>query len=94
MRRWLVDYLVAEVGCAREDVETEVALSDLGVGSRDVVVLSGELSELLGRPVSPLDFWQHPSINELVAFLADTDPALAGESECDAGRVPDSLPDV
>ena len=45
------------------------SLNDLGVGSRDAVVLSGELSELLGRPVSPVDFWQYPTINALVEFL-------------------------
>ena len=35
------------------------------MGSRDAVVLSGELSELLRRPVSPVDFWQNPTINAL-----------------------------
>ena len=60
LRRWLIDYLVTEIGCDRDDVDVEVALNDLGVGSRDAVSLSGDLSELLGRPVSPLELWQHP----------------------------------
>ncbi len=40
-------------------------MHDLGVGSRDAVVLTGELSELLGRTVSPVDFWQYPTVNAL-----------------------------
>jgi acyl transferase domain-containing protein/acyl carrier protein len=69
LRRWLIDYLVAEIGCERDDVDFDAAFNDLGVGSRDAVVLSGELATEVGRPVSPLDFWQHPTINELVKFL-------------------------
>ena len=43
--------------------------NDLAVGSSDAVVLTGELSELLGRPVSPVEFWQYPTINALARFL-------------------------
>lgn len=78
LQRWLIDYLVTEIGCAREDVGLDVAFNDLGVGSRDAVVLSGELATLVGRAVSPLDFWQHHTINELVQYL------MAPESEAEA----------
>lgn len=76
LRQWLVDYLILNIGCDPGEVNPDASMSDLGVGSRDSVVLSGELSELLGRVVSPIEFWQHPSINELVAYLTapDTDP--------------------
>lgn len=73
LERWLIDYLVTEIGCDRDDVGADVPFNDLGVGSRDAVVLSGELATLVGRPVSPLDFWQHPTINELVRFLTTPD---------------------
>lgn len=45
LRHWL-DYLVTNIGCNPDDVDPEMSLNDLGVGSRDAVVLSGELSEL------------------------------------------------
>ena len=48
LRHWLVDYLVTTIGCNPDEVDLDLPLSDLGVGSRDAVVLSGELSELLG----------------------------------------------
>ncbi len=82
LRRWLVDYLITTIGCSPDDIESDVPMSDLGVGSTDAVVLSGELSELLGRPVSPVEFWQYPTIDALARFLT------APESELGAQRVP------
>ncbi|CDO87828.1 sulfolipid-1 biosynthesis phthioceranic/hydroxyphthioceranic acid synthase [Mycobacterium triplex] len=84
LQRWLIDYLVTEIGCDREDVGLDVAFNDLGVGSRDAVVLSGELATLVGRAVSPLDFWQHPTINELVQFL--TTPESESEAQADSAE--------
>ncbi|MGH3524606.1 MAG: acyl carrier protein, partial [Mycobacterium sp.] len=55
LRHWLADYLVTNIGCSPDDIDFEAPMNDLGVGSRDAVVLSGELSELLGRPVSPVE---------------------------------------
>ena len=81
LRHWLVDYLVTTIGCSPEAVDLDLSLNELGVGSRDAVVLSGELSELLGRPVSPVEFWQHPTVNALAAFLT----APVAERPC-AGR--------
>ena len=55
-------------------------MHDLGVGSRDAVVLTGELSELLGRPVSPVEFWQYPTINALARFLTGGEVEPAAEA--------------
>ena len=72
------------IGCNPDEVDLDLSLSDLGVGSRDAVVLSGELSELLGRPVSPVEFWQHPTVNALAAYLVA--PESEGEQKAVAGR--------
>lgn len=56
IRRWLVDYLVDIIGIDPDDVDCDAPLSDLAVGSADAVVLAGELGELLGRAVSPVEF--------------------------------------
>jgi phthiocerol/phenolphthiocerol synthesis type-I polyketide synthase D len=79
LRRWLVDYLVTNVGCSPDDIDFDASMHDLGVGSSDVVVLSGELSELLDRPVSPVEFWQQPTINALARFLSGSEPEAAAE---------------
>ncbi len=80
LRHWLVDYLVTTVGCSPDDIDFEASLTDLGVVSRDALVLSGELSELLDRPVSPVEFWQHPTINDLARFLTGSEPDSNSET--------------
>ena len=74
LRNWLVDYLVTTIGCNPDEVDPDLSFNDLSVGSRDAVVLSGELSELIGWPVSPVEFWQHPTINALAHFLSAPEP--------------------
>ncbi|MDA2893507.1 acyltransferase domain-containing protein [Mycolicibacterium sp. BiH015] len=69
IRHWLVDYLVTNIGCSPDEIDLDAPLNDLAVGSSDAVVLTGELSELLGRTVSPVEFWQYPTINTLAKFL-------------------------
>ncbi len=69
LRNWLVDYLVTNIGCSPDEIDFDAPLNDLAVGSSDAVVLTGELSELLGRTVSPVEFWQYPTINALAQFL-------------------------
>jgi acyl transferase domain-containing protein/acyl carrier protein len=88
LRRWLVDYLVMTFGCSPETVDPDLSLNELGVGSRDAVVLSGELSELLGRPVSPVEFWQHPTVNALAAFLTAPEQNGHAPDAATAGREP------
>src|SRR6478735_5459736 len=79
LRQWLADYLVTNIGCSPDDIDFDASMNDLGVGSRDAVVLSGELSELLGRTVSPVEFWQHPTINALARFLSGAEPDADAE---------------
>jgi phthiocerol/phenolphthiocerol synthesis type-I polyketide synthase B len=87
LRHWLADYLVTNVGCSPYDIDFDASMSDLGLGSRDAVVLSGELSELLGRKVSPVEFWQHPSIADLARFLSDSESVTEGVVEPDRGHM-------
>ncbi len=79
LRHWLVDYFVTNVGCSPDQIHLDAPLNEMGMGSRDAVVLSGELSELLGRPVSPVDFWQNPTLNSLAHALIhpEAEPANA-----------------
>ena len=89
LRQWLADYLVTNIGCSPDDIDFDASMNDLGVGSRDAVVLSGELSELQGRPVSPVEFWQHPTVNALVQFLTGSGDDADAEAAPDLDR--DSL---
>ena len=88
LRHWLVDYLITNVGLDADDIDVDLPLNELGVRSRDAVVLSGELSELLDRPVSPIEFWQHPTINALTTVLTTLESNLA----VDAPEAPSDSP--
>ncbi len=69
LRRWLVDYLVDPIGLSPDEIDCDAPLKDLAVGSADAVVMIGELSELLGRELSPVDLWQYPTVNALAKYL-------------------------
>ncbi|MGZ4793003.1 MAG: beta-ketoacyl synthase N-terminal-like domain-containing protein, partial [Ilumatobacteraceae bacterium] len=94
LRNWLVANLCTRLGCDADDIDLDASLTDVGVGSRDALELSGELGERLGRPVSPVDFWQNPTINALVTYLtapADqlaTDPT---ETSTDRGSLDEPI---
>ena len=47
LRNWLVDYFVTNIGCNPDQIYLDAPVNELGLGSRDAVVLSGELSEWL-----------------------------------------------
>jgi phthiocerol/phenolphthiocerol synthesis type-I polyketide synthase B len=90
-RHWLADYLVTNVGCSPDDIDFDASLNDLGLGSRDAVVLSGELSELLGRRVSPVEFWQHPTISDLARFLSGSESDAEPVTEPDRGSMDEPI---
>ncbi|GLP81766.1 type I polyketide synthase [Mycobacterium antarcticum] len=89
LRHWLVDYLVTTIGCNPDQIDLDAPLNEQGVGSRDAVVLSGELSELLHRPVSPVDFWQNPTLNSLVHALVNPSAEPVGVVPGAGGRSTD-----
>src|SRR5262245_46031699 len=88
LRHWLVDYLITNVGLDADDIDVDLPLNELGMRSRDAVVLSGELSELLDRPVSPIEFWQHPTINALTRFLTTFEPDLVADAAATSSERP------
>ena len=75
LRHWLVDYLVTNIGCSPDDIDLDASMNDLGLGSRDAVVLSGELSELLGRTCRRSSSGSTRRSPTLVRFLTDPESA-------------------
>ena len=81
LRHWLIFYLVTTIGCSPDEVDADTPFNELGVGSRDGVVLAGELTELLARPVSPIDIWQNPTVNSLARALINPEADPEGGAE-------------
>ncbi len=92
LRQWLVDYLVNTIGLSPDEIDCDAPLNDLAVGSADAVVLTGELAELLGRPVSPIEFWQYPTVNALSTFLTGGEVEPVQLLSADAGAVREREP--
>ncbi|MGB8211886.1 MAG: SDR family NAD(P)-dependent oxidoreductase [Mycobacterium sp.] len=86
LRDWLVDYLITNIGCDPNDIDPDSSFWDLRVASRDAIVLSGELAELLGRPVSPVEFWQYPTINALIEYLTAPESETRADTADSADR--------
>ena len=91
LRRWLVDHLVTNIGCSSDQIDVDTPFNELGVGSRDGVVLAGELCELLRRPVSPVDIWANPTINTLARALTHPDMEAARTAEGPSATLADPI---
>jgi phthiocerol/phenolphthiocerol synthesis type-I polyketide synthase A len=69
VRRLIVERVAAWSGSAAEAVPMDRPLADLGMSSRDAVVLAGELSGLTGVELPATLLWEAPTGDALVARL-------------------------
>ncbi|WP_406442254.1 acyltransferase domain-containing protein [Streptomyces sp. NBC_00631] len=71
VRRLVAERAAAWQGTAPDDVPMDLPLADLGMSSRDAVVLAGELSRLTGRELASTLLWEASTGDALVAYLCD-----------------------
>ncbi|MGJ5803581.1 beta-ketoacyl synthase N-terminal-like domain-containing protein [Streptomyces europaeiscabiei] len=85
VRRLIAEQVAAWSGGAAEDVPMDRPLADLGMSSRDAVVLAGELSRATGRELPATLLWEVSTGDALVARLcraaADVAPVAAPPRE-------------
>ncbi|MFJ9903730.1 acyltransferase domain-containing protein [Streptomyces sp. NPDC101152] len=91
LRRLIAERAAAWHGTAPDDVPMDRPLADLGMASRDAVVLAGELSRLVGRELPPTLLWEAPTGDALVAHLCrtsaqETPAVVARPALADAGE--------
>ncbi|MGC0335540.1 beta-ketoacyl synthase N-terminal-like domain-containing protein [Streptomyces sp. SLBN-8D4] len=67
--RLVAERVAGWTGTAIEDVPMDRPLADLGMSSRDAVVLAGDLSRLTGRELPPTLLWEAPTGEALAAHL-------------------------
>ena len=67
---WLVARIAATLGLDPRDIDPREPFDSYGLASRDAVVLSGELEDLLQRDLSPTLVYEYPSIVTLAHHLA------------------------
>jgi len=68
---WLVQYLSGELKVPVSDLPRDEPLTNLGLSSRQAVMLTGEIEEWLGKPVDPALAWEHPTVNALAKALGE-----------------------
>ncbi|MGW1747082.1 acyltransferase domain-containing protein [Streptomyces sp. NPDC002092] len=73
LRRLIAERVAAWTGAVPEAVLMDRPLADLGMASRDAVVLAGELSRLVGRELPATLLWEAPTGDALVARLCATE---------------------
>lgn len=66
---WLQTWVARAVGLEVGEVDPTKPLESFGLSSRDAVIMSGELENLLGRRVDPTVAYQYPTIAALAEAL-------------------------
>ncbi|WP_410099234.1 beta-ketoacyl synthase N-terminal-like domain-containing protein, partial [Streptomyces sp. STR69] len=74
LRRRILERVAEWHGTPAHDVATDRPLAELGMSSRDAVVLAGELSLLTGHELPATLLWEAPTVDALVARVCGTDP--------------------
>ena len=71
IQEWLKRQIADRLEIALEEIDIREPFTSYGLASRDVVALSGELEQLLGRRLSPTLAYDYPSIQSLSEFLVN-----------------------
>ena len=70
IREWLIEFVEHLLDVPADRIDVLMPLDMLGVDSATTLVMAGELSDLLGVEVSPVDLVNHTTIEALTAHLA------------------------
>jgi acyl carrier protein len=71
IRSWLLDAIATELETPPAAVAADVEFADLGLGSRQAIMITGDLEEFLGREeLDPALLWDYPTIDKLARHLA------------------------
>lgn len=67
---WIRAYLAKELGVDEAAIDPETPFLALGVGSRQAVIMAGDLEDWLGVELEAAIAWEHPTARSLAGFLA------------------------
>lgn len=70
IRTFILQYVSGRLKTSADQVAIDEPLVNLGLSSREAVVLTAELENFLNRPVDPAAPWEHPTIDRLAEHLA------------------------
>lgn len=68
---WLRDALAVRLRTTPNVIDPDAPLALLGLNSIDAIGMAGELSQRLGRSITPTVFWEYRSLRDVARGLAD-----------------------
>lgn len=69
IQAWLVDYIAKELAVDPAGIDVTAALGEQGLGSRQAIIMAGDLEDWLGREIPETLVWDFPSITAVAEFL-------------------------
>jgi acyl transferase domain-containing protein/acyl-CoA synthetase (AMP-forming)/AMP-acid ligase II/acyl carrier protein len=69
IRTWMTARVAQSAGISAGEIDLEASFSTYGLGSADIMGLSGELGDWLGREISPTLMYDYPSIRKVAEYL-------------------------
>ena len=82
---WLVSRISGLAEIEAEETDVSRPFTYYGLGSAELVMLTGELEDYLGRTISPTLPWDYPTIKSAARHLAEQ-PGLEREGAGAGGR--------
>lgn len=72
LRDWIRDTLARVLNLAATDIDDDLDFDAYGLPSLEAVMLTGDLEDMLGRPVDAAAALEHASVARLARYLATT----------------------
>jgi acyl carrier protein len=69
LRSWLTGRVAAQLGMSAEVIRPDVLLAEYGLDSVYALALSTDIEDHLALRLEPTVVWDHPTVDELAAFL-------------------------
>ncbi len=71
IRSWLVETIAATLNVPALKIGTDEEFTNLGLGSRQAILITGDLETFLNRDeLDPALLWDYPTIDKLARHLA------------------------
>lgn len=80
LREWLISRVAEAAGLNASQVDLTEPFATFGLGSREAVVLSGELKELLDTNLPPTLIFEYPTVKSLTDHLVSRMKGAVEES--------------
>lgn len=68
---FIIDRVVSYTNVSAAEVDSNSAFTSLGLGSKDVLLLIGDLEQWLDCELAPTLAWEYPTIGEMAGHLAE-----------------------